>query len=1453
MKGTKFSRLRSSVQTLWRLLLLFALLGGLLGLPTAAPVSAEPASPTDTPERIVFEPSGSVPNEWTTGGGLLYWAGRCLGGEFRGSGYLKRMPIHLGRIRLLATVDSTNCLTFLGMAADDSGLYYYNDDGDRIEFRPVDEPLSPVTVVNTTKAPRGRFYLDGDYLYWMDFYYVGSEVRSDVLRVRKDGSGGVQTLTAGLTEPGTGQNVVATGNVVYYLDGNGLNSMNCSTIPCTDKQVLVSGATGRDLHYVGGFPTFTLYWVEDTAPERIRSYGCTFLLWPPPAHWSCSDSILYTAPSNDWSIYTPLPQGDKLYFAEKYAKFNEDPDGRIRRLPLTGGAAESIVVNRPHLDTDPGIQVDSRYVYFMDQDNTQAGVYRLPLDASAISWDLKADGLEITQAIQNLTNSAPLVADKPTYVRAYARLLNGPDARNVEARLHGSRGGVPLPGSPLSPLNGALALSSAVTYDRTNLEDTWLFRLPSSWTGAGDITLRLEVDPQGVYNDINPANNEWSGAFTFNGKAPVCIVFVPVRTHGPYASTDNPNFWPMIGMAERLWPTPDYWIYHQTEDIAETQVCWAGVVPYPCFGPYELPEDNWKVLTSLNTRDFFTDDPDRCDDAGAKTHYVGMVHNNIDTREDGGIVLGVAYRDDNVAWVKFPPESPTSSNAFDWPDAGVTLAHELGHNQGRKHVDCGGPANPDPGYPYPTNQIGNVSPSGYYGFDPKTRTVIPPNGAADYMSYCNPEWTSDYTWRAIYNSLGSTSAAQAAQVNETAAGGLVLVTGGINPTAGEGVLDYAWVYPATAMSAGIRTKWLEAMALSQPSQASNGVTYRLRLRDPSGALLAEQPVTLLESEDLDTETRAFLLTFPAPSGTVATVELVADGTVLDSRSPGTGAPTVTIQKPAGGEVVDDLLELRWQGQDPDPEDELLFTVQYSPDNGATWYVLLTGYSAPEGADTVSLDIENPTIPKSGPGQARIRVLASDGYHTALATSAGFTVTNRKPQAFIASPTAGESVPAGETVLLRGAGMDVEDGGLSGNALRWRLNGQDRGPGEEVEVAGLAPGDYQAQLTVTDSDGQSDTATVNFQVTTLGIPQGATPALDGFCDDAAYGDGVSLLLAPYSDGRQAQVSLVRDGDYLWACFANMAKGSGGPTAFAGLRVDVDNSRDALAQSDDYGFFVAEDGTPFTYAADGAGGFDDPGPGGLTARVSASDNTWNGELRIAKDVLGGWDHLVGLNLGHYWVRFQGDDYEWPFDTVYNRPNTWALTALGELPRLGALTPGSATAGGADFDLVVQGQNFLDGAVVRWNGAELTTQFGSSTVLTATVPAARIASPGTAEVTVRNPGSADMVSNPLPFLVQSPTPAITALSPNSAAQGHAGFTLTVDGSNFLDGAVVLWDGVALPTTYVSATRLTAAVAATRLRTAGTVGVAVRNPGPNGPVSSAVAFTVERRQFLYLPAVMK
>ncbi len=71
---------------------------------------------------------------------------------------------------------------------------------------------------------------------------------------------------------------------------------------------------------------------------------------------------------------------------------------------------------------------------------------------------------------------------------------------------------------------------------------------------------------------------------------------------------------------------------------------------------------------------------------------------------------------------------------------------------------------------------------------------------------------------------------------------------------------------------------------------------------------------------------------------------------------------------------------------------------------------------------------------------------------------------------------------------------------------------------------------------------------------------------------------------------------------------------------------------------------------------------------------------------------------------------------------------------------LVPAAVAPGGAGFTLTVHGTGFVSGATVNWNGTPLATTFSSSSQLTATVPAANIATADTASVTVVNPGTSE-----------------------------------------------------------------------------------------------------------------
>jgi hypothetical protein len=84
------------------------------------------------------------------------------------------------------------------------------------------------------------------------------------------------------------------------------------------------------------------------------------------------------------------------------------------------------------------------------------------------------------------------------------------------------------------------------------------------------------------------------------------------------------------------------------------------------------------------------------------------------------------------------------------------------------------------------------------------------------------------------------------------------------------------------------------------------------------------------------------------------------------------------------------------------------------------------------------------------------------------------------------------------------------------------------------------------------------------------------------------------------------------------------------------------------------------------------------------------------------------------------------------------------------------------------------------------------------------------------------------------------LTSLSPSSAAVGSAALTLTVNGSQFVSGSQVRWNGVARTTTFVNEGQLQAAIPASDLFATGTASVTVVNPAPLGGTSNALMFTI-------------
>ena len=168
--------------------------------------------------------------------------------------------------------------------------------------------------------------------------------------------------------------------------------------------------------------------------------------------------------------------------------------------------------------------------------------------------------------------------------------------------------------------------------------------------------------------------------------------------------------------------------------------------------------------------------------------------------------------------------------------------------------------------------------------------------------------------------------------------------------------------------------------------------------------------------------------------------------------------------------------------------------------------------------------------------------------------------------------------------------------------------------------------------------------------------------------------------------------------------------------------------------------------------------------------------------------------------------------------------------------SISPVSVLAGSVDLELTVTGRGFADQhhnkSIVVWSvnstNTFLATTFVSSTELTAVIPAALLANPVSANVSVAT--GDPMASFPMPqsgsvsftvYLVPPGSPSITTISPMSAVAGSPDLTLTVMGSGFVNGnhnvSSVVWhvngSDTFLATTFVSGTELTAVIPATLL----------------------------------------
>lgn len=687
-------------------------------------------------------------------------------------------------------------------------------------------------------------------------------------------------------------------------------------------------------------------------------------------------------------------------------------------------------------------------------------------------------GIEITQGIQpwvatsnqtvrseeklihfDQNTATPLVTGKRTVVRVYPGIESSGGIPVVNATAYLSctdNNGKECPGS-LLPSSTGITIDPA---DNNNLETlrgdaskSWNFTLPDEWTEWGrplklTAGIRAQYECDACYDGANWMTVDW---VEFNQTAPLKLHLVWACVRRQSGDTDCEE--------------TDRDIYKDVFQDLDS----AFVQTYPVasqnihitfHAPRSLTIDgdfkNNGVMSSARMSAWHDDvcgllHHDISGTPPANLVYFGIVPNPV------GAYLGLSDGHCAVGKIGNDPAGDILS----------IVAHEIGHSLGRKHASCDhdeGGCEPAPDT-FPCEHGGICT----YGFNAGTMEAIspgtPPSGSHthDFMSYGDaPLWVSPYTYQGLYEvfhnapMVTNDSKVVLASFQPPATQDVLLVQGIIRweqnselPTVAELLPTYH--YPDTVDLAG-------------PGRGR----FSLELHDADGnllyTLLFEPDVINIDPPPTDTETVTHFSQVLPYSDQVAQVTLKYGNLELARRERSSNSPEVQLFSPydnthwgtSGTEYIS------WEAQDADGDD-LFFTVQYSVDAGRTWSAVATDLTG------TSIKVESGDFP--GTTEAMVRVLASDGLNTAIATSDLFSVDNKAPIIWITSPSNDIPLEFEEwsLIILEGNGTDLEDGALDTSAFEWWSNRDGQlGTGRRVDVTTLSPGTHEIGLKAKDS-------------------------------------------------------------------------------------------------------------------------------------------------------------------------------------------------------------------------------------------------------------------------------------------------------------------------------------------------------------------------------------------------
>jgi hypothetical protein len=179
--------------------------------------------------------------------------------------------------------------------------------------------------------------------------------------------------------------------------------------------------------------------------------------------------------------------------------------------------------------------------------------------------------------------------------------------------------------------------------------------------------------------------------------------------------------------------------------------------------------------------------------------------------------------------------------------------------------------------------------------------------------------------------------------------------------------------------------------------------------------------------------------------------------------------------------------------------------------------------------------------------------------------------------------------------------------------------------------------------------------------------------------------------------------------------------------------------------------------------------------------------------------------------------------------------------QTPVITTVTPNSFLAGSPDSSITVNGTGFTQSSVVQWNGIALNTTYFYyySPYLYAVVPAADLATAGSANITVITPTATPSTSNAVAVAITNPpAPTLTSIYPSGGSVNTA-TSITLNGTGFTAQTTVALNGVAIPSTYNNSTALTSTIPASSVALPGNYNITVSTPAPGGGTSGAQLYT--------------